>query len=141
MKKSIRRNVFETNSSSSHVLSIPFGKEQKERFTFNPDYISNPLIIEEKEFTMEGNVLYSPEEKIEYIYALNRSKCRYETDEEFEEFLREFVPEDVEIQFKKNEEVYCHVDWQSSNLLDDAYISWREFITGPYILSLVGDWV
>ena len=141
MKKTIRRGVFETNSSSSHVLSIPFSKEQKERFTFNPDCISNPLIIEEKEFTMEGNVLYTPEEKIEYIYALNCSKCRYETDEEFEEFLREFVPENVEIQFKKNEEVYCHVDWQSSNLLDDAYISWREFITGPYILSLVGDWV
>lgn len=141
MKKTIRRNVFETNSSSSHVLSIPFGKDQKERFSIENNYISNPLIIEEKEFAMDGKVLYSIQEKIEYIYALNRYYCRYETDEEFVEFLREFIPEDVVIEFKKNEDVYCHVDYDSRELLDNYYISWREFITGPYILSVVGDWI
>ena len=90
---------------------------------------------------MDGKVLYSIQEKIEYIYALNRSYCRYETDEEFVEFLREFIPEDVKIEFKKNEDVYCHVDYDSRELLDNYYISWREFITGPYILSVVGDWI
>ena len=61
--------------------------------------------------------------------------------DEFEEFLREFIPEEIEIQFKHNPEVYCHVDHQSRDLLSEAYISWREFIVEPYILSIVGDWV
>ena len=139
MKRSIRRNVFETNSSSSHVLSMVCGKENRRRFNIDEMWIPEPLVIEEKGFECQETTLCSLKEKIEYIYALNKSYCRYETDEEFIDFLHEFISEDIVIEIKHNPDVYCHVDWQSRNLLEDEYVSWREFITGPYFLSLLGE--
>ena len=139
MKKTIRRNVFETNSSSSHVLSMICGKEYKGRFSIDNTYFPDTLVIEEREFEMQGYTICTLEEKIEYIYALNKTHYRYETDEEFIEFLHEFIPEDIDIVIKHNPDIYCHVDHQSRDILDDCYVSWREFILGPYLLTLLGD--
>lgn len=56
----VRRDVFETNSSSCHSLTIT-------GLTMNTDKYDNVLVIQPDEYGWNGPLLYSPEDKTSYF--------------------------------------------------------------------------
>ncbi len=61
MKKTIRRGVFETNSSSTHAMSIYTESDV--------DKIPGHLNVEGRNFDWDYEELKTPEEKISYLYT------------------------------------------------------------------------
>ena len=96
MKKQTRKNVFETNSSSVHTITIS-------RHAYNRTAVPNTLMFKLGEFGWKVAKLDTPEEKAEYLYtAINgldnmnrlveRIKCAcasIECDAVFEESVTE----------------------------------------------------
>ena len=69
MKTQIRRNIFETNSSSTHALNVFCGQQS----TYE---IPEHIIVKPGEFGWECEIYRYPEDKLSYIYTWILSKCR-----------------------------------------------------------------
>ena len=73
MKTQIRKNIFETNSSSTHAVSIFRGSNYS---------IPEKIVIRPGEFGWECETFSDPESKLAYLYTWILSKCRsYEYNE------------------------------------------------------------
>jgi len=72
MKKVIRRDVFETNSSSTHAMSICMEDDI--------DKVPGHLDVEGRYFGWEYEELKTPEEKISYLYACLLASKYWECD-------------------------------------------------------------
>lgn len=73
MKKQIRKNIFETNSSSTHAVSI---------FRGGPYDIPERITICPGEFGWECEIYSDPESKLSYLYTWMLVKCnKYEYNE------------------------------------------------------------
>ena len=78
MKKQIRKNIFETNSSSTHAVSIFRGSNY---------VIPERIEIYPGEFGWECREYSSPEAKLSYLYTWILSKCMsYEYNEVTEKY-------------------------------------------------------
>ena len=78
MKKQIRKNIFETNSSSTHAVSIFRGSNY---------VIPERIEIRPGEFGWESREYSSPEAKLSYLYTWILDKCRsYEYNEVTEKY-------------------------------------------------------
>ena len=78
MKTQIRKNVFETNSSSTHAVSIFRGSNY---------IIPEKIVICPGEFGWECETYSCPEDKLSYLYTWILSKCNsYEYNEVTEKY-------------------------------------------------------
>ena len=80
MKRSIRRGVFETNSSSSHSLVIHPGWDKVElREDYSDCFRSDPygeyILCEACEFGWGPDSVDTTQEKLEYLLAMTMSNC------------------------------------------------------------------
>jgi len=149
MKKQIRNNVFETNSSSSHSLSIPF----KEDLGKYDDRVFNNEIVYFGEFGWEEETFYTPYEKLQYlITAVQYFDKPWQSDENYwdhpqevlaekynqwinsskyfkwiKEMLFDFNGSTIDIQIDEYEKwnTLGYIDHQSSYLLEEENI-WSE---------------
>ena len=62
MKRQTRKNVFETNSSSVHTITIS-------KHAYNRTNVPNTLVFEYGEFGWGIDTLDTPEEKASYLYT------------------------------------------------------------------------
>lgn len=76
MKISIRRGVFETNSSSSHSLSICGGSDCENKYLCH--YEDNVVITSPGEYGWNGPTLCSPDERLSYIITMVFEQYRNE---------------------------------------------------------------
>ena len=78
MKKQIRRGAFETNSSSTHAVSIFRGSNYS---------IPEKIVIRPGEFDWECETFSDPEAKLSYLYTWILSKCKsYEYNDVTEKY-------------------------------------------------------
>lgn len=145
----IRRNVFETNSSSSHSLVIMTDniiKEKGEDLYFTHNEMLESLHKVSRGVYKPGNddwyfgrapfrVLDTFEWKLQYAYA----NCGENEDERnvVTNLLKELVPEVKKVSIPEN----CGVDdWQLFGWLGEYNISLKEFLTNKkYIVIQDGD--
>ena len=144
MKTVIRRNIFETNSSSAHVLSLMVGDNTWGRFKVDEYYCGSTLRITRQLFYSNNNLVIRMEDKLSYLYALNEILDRYSSDEDFIEFVYSTgaVHPDVKIEIEeKGDDSYggWRIDHQSYNLLSDAGVTWAEFLQEPYSILCCHD--
>lgn len=153
--KQIRRGVFETNSSSSHSISIS-GNDSWEY----PKYTLN---VEFGEYGWEENDFYGVENKLSYVltmvqYHLGDLSWEERTPEvvlnsNYVKWLREIVKGfcDQEIEIQLMDEMYYpmgYIDHQSTDVLDEFWAedeltfksNMREFIfNNKYSFSTDND--
>lgn len=144
MKTVTRRNIFETNSSSAHVLSLMVGDNTWGRFKADGYWSGNTLKITRQLFYSNNNLVIRIEDKLSYLYALNEILERYSSDEDFIEFVYSTgaVHPDVKIEIEeKADDSYdgWRIDHQSIYLLSDAGVSWTEFLQEPYSILCCHD--
>ena len=144
MKTVIRRNIFETNSSSAHVLSLMVGENSLGRFKADEYWRGRTLKITHRIYACDNNLVIRIEDKLSYLYALNEIFDRYSSDEEFIEFVYSTgaVHPDIEIEIEpKNDSDYngWRIDHESVHLLSDAGVTWSEFLREPYSILCCHD--
>lgn len=163
MKRTIRRGVFETNSSSMHSIVVT-----KNDVT-NKDYFECYIGCDKKMHLYEGDlefsrspfeVLVTAERKFEYAIASFLGDAIYEhlsRNGEPDDYLREMMKsfdslamsvfdgcKGIEYPKKLNDYSFGYVDHESGRLLQRFLkiedISLEEFITNPkYIVVIDGD--
>lgn len=168
MKRVIRRNVFETNSSSMHSIVIMKDDVRTDKERHDKVYMLNENTLDLRYYRDDLNfdrspfrVLDNAEDK--YAYALaskvgNNSYGHINDDGTLDEYLTELVNEFIElakrvfkgckkVEFPYNfhgEPCFGWVDHQSAYLLDDFLkkenIDVEKFIRNPkYIVIIDGD--
>lgn len=86
MKQSIRNQVFETNSSSVHSLSIMnYGADEY-------DLDALKCTIEASEFGWEHDEYYGPVDVLTYLWTLANTCYDFEKAKEYKERLKEWCP-------------------------------------------------
>lgn len=128
MNKSIRRNVFETNSSSTHSLSMT------KNFIENPSNYEATIIVKGIYFDCYADSgACTIEEKIEYVYALAKNMGLH--DEDFKTFIKAIFPR---VKLEIEDEAYCKagIDYDNISLLENYALSWTLFLTKPYIINI-----
>lgn len=143
MKKQIRSNIFETNSSSSHSLSC------YSISSFKPEYINidsfldenGEIIITGGEYGWCGPNIKTCKDKINYLWTYNQYKENPLTKEEFTNFLKSIFPSLVNVNYKDYDQYYenGYIDHQSFNLLDKEHITSKEFLINPYFIEIDND--
>ena len=147
MKISIRRNVFETNSSSSHSLSLCSGSDCENKYLCCDK--NNVVITSPGEYGWNGPTLCSPDERLSYIITMvfeQYSDEPYLTKKEGSRFLVYDVNKIMETpEFKEIEKCiventeytglkfdqdfydpdYAYIDHQS---FSDDYESYKDFL-------------
>ena len=147
MKTVTRRNIFETNSSSAHVLSLMVGDNSWGRFKADEYWGDRSLKITRRLFISDNYLVIRIEDKLSYLYALNEILDRYSSDEDFIEFVYSTgaVHPDIKIEIEERGDDgynYWRIDHQSYNLLSESGVSWEEFLREPYsILCCWEDFV
>ena len=148
MKKNIRRNVFETNSSSAHSLSLrqtPLG--------INLVPSEGHFYIKNKCFGWVGPAVISFEDKLDYLASLGTKVIDYlyalsvekeMSSEKFLEKMRDILPSEIIIELPKcdNDDERWHttgIDHQSIDLLEDEGISWEDFLYNNYRIIIDHD--
>ena len=129
--KTIRQNVFETNSSSSHSVTIQTSPN-KHQVTLNDEGV---LFVERGEFGWDNTTFVSFDDKCSYAYtqAANNHWCNRDknpseyldiSDNEklqmMERVIMENVPNITKVLFLNNE---GYVDHQSEDLVYDIFES------------------
>ena len=109
MKKSIRRNVFETNSSSTHSIcvtknNILDSKQDSIRFNIG-------------EFGWEIDTLDSTQEKASYLYT----GILYNEQSGLLENIKEILDKN-NIEYEFQEPIYKSYEWSDGKYLDYGYI-------------------
>ena len=145
----IRRNTFETNSSSSHSLVIMTDniiKENGEDLYFTHDEmleslhrVSRGIYKPWNDNWYFGRSPFRPldtfEQKLQYAYA----NCGEDEDKikEVTDILKELVPEVKKVSIPEN----CGVDdWQLFSWLEKYNVSLKEFLTNKkYVVIQDGD--
>lgn len=128
MKKQIRNNVFETNSSSSHSLSIPFeedlGKYVKAHFD-NVDVTFG-------EYGWEEDILDTPLEKLEYLLtAVQYFDKPFKNQEDYWEYSEEVLREKYNAwinsseYFKWIKKALFNFNGSTINIVIDEYEKWN----------------
>lgn len=147
MKIQIRRNTFETNSSSMHSLVITKTpvKHLKEEgmWIYNGTLSLNPE--DELSFGRSPfDILSTPFDRFRYLMALYADKP--EIQDKVVEALKEVIPTVKNVVIKEDEyyEYSGSVDHQSSNLipgfLEEYNVSFKEFIENDkYMIIIDGD--
>ena len=137
MKTVIRRNIFETNSSSAHVLSMV----KEVDFMIKPS--SNVIQLEFNDYGWYGPDVISYEDKLNYLYALAQETNI--SDEVFLETINEIIPDGYTVCLPvKTVRDYCWedysgIDHQSIYLLEEEGVSWEDFLNKPYKIEIRND--
>ena len=137
MKTVIRRNIFETNSSSAHVLSMV----NEADFMTKPS--SNVIQLEFNNYGWYGPDVISYEDKLNYLYALAQETNI--SDEVFLETINKIIPDGYTVCLPvKTIRDYCWgdysgIDHQSIYLLEEEGVSWEEFLNNPYKIEIRND--
>ena len=137
MKTVIRRNIFETNSSSAHVLSLV----SDEDFMIKPS--SQLIQLNFNDYGWYGPDVISYKDKLNYLYALAQSKDI--SDDEFLKRITKIVPNDcvVYLPIKSTRDYYwgncSYIDHQSVDLLEEEGVSWEDFLNKPYKIEIRND--
>ena len=125
MKKTIRRGVFETNSSSNHTLSL-YGNE----VDVNGDY---EIIIKGSYFDQFSFGVYDVEEKLEYLYALSRNINFHEND--FKMYIKSIFP-NIKLEIDPNARFRAGIDFECVDALSNDDLSWFDFLTKSYSIEI-----
>lgn len=136
--KTIRQNCFETNSSSSHSVTIANGYGEiviPHIAKFEHDYEPGVFLIKGGEFGWENAEYNDIETKLEYAYTLATGNYDKNHDPETNEYLKmlfEVLKENIEgiTEFRQLEGWY-YVDHQSQDLIHEIFESketLRDFI-------------
>jgi DNA polymerase sigma len=129
--KQVRNMVFETNSSSTHSITLTGLKDYY-------DIPTHTLNIEFGEYGWEQERYYSVRSKLSYVFTMIQYKIFYyePTDEKdlyfeitnskYAKWIREMVKDfcEQEIEINKNYSTYypCgYIDHQSTDILDDFW--------------------
>ena len=137
MKTVIRRNIFETNSSSAHVLSMV----NKVDFMTKPS--RNKIQIKFNSYGWVGPDVISYEDKLNYLYALAQEINI--SDKVFLKTINKIIPKGytVCLPVKTDQgaywENYSSIDHQSIYLLEEEGVSWEEFLNNPYKIEIRND--
>lgn len=142
MKRQIRRNVFETNSSSMHSLTV---KKLGITEYLHVDEVENKVIVEYGEFSWGYDVYDDPETKLSYLITmLSQYSCGniYDTDE-FKE-INDIVAKRCECDgILIDDSSYGYVDHQSiekiDDLMDEYGCSIEEFIFDKGIKLIIDN--
>jgi len=111
MKLSIRRGIFETNSSSTHAMTIctknTVGK------------LPETMVAKAEQFGWEHRVLETPQEKLNYLYTalIENCECIYEDDENMQKPLSDIKNELCGKLFNLG----CELDF-NDDYIDSCYI-------------------
>lgn len=117
MKQTIRKGVFETNSSSIHTLTI-FKDDDRDYIKLLEDFDSYHISIETGEYGWEWDTLNTPIEILSYLYTY---ACSLGKDNEYVIKLKEMLPNTNFIE--PNYTSYSDTDRQ---YLEDGYIDHYE---------------
>ena len=135
MKKTIRRCVFETNSSSAHSLSLR--PNPHSQLVPSNGYFK----IREEYFGWTGNEVSSFEDKLAYLYALSIEKEM--TSGEFLEEMKNILPSGVTLELPDipKDEIWYRIgiDHESSDLLEVEEVTWEEFLFNNYYITIDHD--
>ena len=119
--KVIRKGVFETNSSSSHSISI----SGEDDYYFAEEEI-NELVITYGEYGWGYEVLSTINDKLSYIVTMIKEKY----DEKYLDWLKDLVKEylGAELKIEKLNGFYekGYIDHQSHNILDEYFLNNKE---------------
>lgn len=96
--KVIRKNVFETNSSSVHSITV---SEKSELFDY-PEEKEDVIVVVPGEYGWSGDDVMGLQEKLRYLMTLILA-----TNYDYDSKKREFIPEDRKLDLLKADE-----DWQ-----------------------------
>jgi hypothetical protein len=126
MKVQIRKNVFETNSSSTHALNIFRGN-------FENYEIPKKVVIRPNEFGWEYETYDYPEDKLSYLYTWILSICKtWEYNEVTEKYeyhydYKKLKDYQYRIKSKLQEAGVEEVEFEKCNgYYDDGYIDHSE---------------
>lgn len=136
MKRLIRHGVFETNSSSSHSISIARGANIYE--TLKVD-IHGCVRIKPGEFGWDEERFYEPEDKASYAMAYAANQPSRDCFEMLEEVIKEHtgcktvIFDKVKTEGERSPD-YGYIDHQSDDVCMDAFASketLKEFLFNP----------
>lgn len=107
MKISVRRSIFETNSSSTHCLCYISGSSTKKP--------PKKLHLTYSDYSWEYEIITRTESKANYLYSLCVS---LDLEEEFKEAIKEALP-NTEIFYEKPEDIFgIDHSYEKSKLLE-----------------------
>lgn len=143
----IRKNVFETNSSSMHTLAIPADRcdGNMSNDVSCLKYMVTPYIevcdgkkvycVMEKYYGWNGPMVKSFNDKVNYLWAQIGQPGN---EDKFKDFLRKYLPEDCDITFVPDD-YECGVDHNSEGMFSDDTAEWSNFLENPYIVVITND--
>jgi len=121
--KTIRNMVFETNSSSTHSITL-------NGLTDYYDIPSHTLKVEFGEYGWEHERYNTVREKLSYVFTMIQYKINDDSylgiiESKYAKWIRELVKDfcSQEVEINKNERCYeCgYIDHQSTDILDDFW--------------------
>ena len=134
MKTQIRKNVFETNSSSTHAVSIFKGSNYE---------IPDSIVIRPGEFGWECREYSSPEAKLSYLYTWILCKCATYDDsydyDKLKDYQYRLKSKLLEAGVKEVEFEKCGGYWDEGYIdhSEDLYPEDLEAILEDYFLDYV----
>lgn len=138
MKTQIRKNVFETNSSSTHAVSIFRGSNYS---------IPEKIVIRPGEFGWDCETFSDPESKLAYLYTWILNKCKsYEYNEVTEKIddhydYKKLKDYQYRIKSKLLEAGVKEVEFEKCNgWFEDGYIDHSEDLYNEDLEAILEDY-
>lgn len=144
--KQIRRNVFETNSSSSHSLVITTDNEHYTREEINEEIYLNDGKLVFWESSLEFyrspfDILTTFKSKLRYAIAASDGKLVNECREICKKYVNDFVDFEFDKKYNSEEPNYGGTDdYEIEDWLKKYNVSLEEFLTNRrYVVIVDGD--
>lgn len=141
--KIVRNNVFETNSSSSHVLALGVNIEDESvPNNWSPCNKDGIITVEYKFYGWSGDPVLSIKEKINYLFAQKYGFVEENEEtirKEYTEFLKKIIPNCKEVKFINHNDGMFGVDHQSQDLFRYSDVSDEDFLLKPYVVIIAND--